>query len=127
MLAFIKYPELKLDNIELDSIDNRYRSEIFEKLINLGIDKISYSVKKYLIDSGQYLEELSKDIHYYVRSDVAKNANCSIEILENLSKDEKPYVRGNVATNTNCPVEILNKLSKDGDYNVRYSAKERLK
>jgi hypothetical protein len=40
MLAIIEYPELKLDNIELDSIDNRYKSEIFEKLINLGVDKI---------------------------------------------------------------------------------------
>jgi protein involved in sex pheromone biosynthesis len=59
MLVFIECPELKLDNIELDLIDNRYKSDIFEKLINLGVDKISYSVKKYLIDSGQYLEELT--------------------------------------------------------------------
>jgi hypothetical protein len=106
MLAFIECPELKLDNIELDSIDNRYRSEIFEKLINLGVDKISNSVKKYLVGFGQYLEELSKDDDWHIRSNVARNTNCSVEILDILSKDND-YVRYNVANNPNCSIEIL--------------------
>jgi hypothetical protein len=38
MLAFVEYTEFKLDNIELGSLNNKYSSEIFEKLINLVID-----------------------------------------------------------------------------------------
>ena len=77
--------------------------------------------------SVKALEELSNDSDWFVRSNVAYNPNCPVEILEKLSNDSDYSVRCNVAGNTSCSLETLKKLSKDYNWHVRKNAIANLK
>lgn len=65
------------------------------------------------------LDERARDKKPLVRSGVATDEKCPLELLELLSNDPEDMVRGDVATNESASDSILRKLSKDPDDSVR--------
>jgi hypothetical protein len=79
------------------------------------------------LDLDELLIEYSKHNDWYVRYEVAKNLNTSIETVTKLSDDEDWGVRLGVAKNPYTSSETLTKLSNDKDYYVRRAAANNLK
>jgi hypothetical protein len=73
----------------------------------------------------RYLEYLSGNEDWMVRSSVARHPNTPVQTLEKLGEDEHWLVRGHVASHPNTPVHVLERLS--GDSYVAQFAKENLK
>jgi uncharacterized protein YwqG len=67
------------------------------------------------------LVKLTGDKYHLIRSAVAENPNCPVELLAKLAKSKVVSIRVAVADNSACPVELLGKLSKDNSCNVRYA------
>ena len=98
----------------------KYPAHILEVFFN---DSIAYTISRLisydLTIQGAFLNYLSNDSYFEIRSAVAAHPNTTLHILEKLSDDGHLWVRAGVANNPNTPDYILEKLSNDKHLLVR--------
>jgi|SRR5690606_25755273 len=115
----------------------KYKSEICDRMIfnysiaSLSINSLRWGVQFFIArnctkSNLEELKKLSNSKDCDIKSAVANNKNCPIEILEKLSDDRHWEVRYVVAKNINSPIYILQKLSNDTDTYIRDAAKAAL-
>lgn len=75
---------------------------------------------------AERLEELSGNVSSKVRSVVANNPHCPVDLLRKLSSDRSVQVRLAVAKHDKCPEDCIEHLSEDDDINVRNAAASRI-